>query len=202
MPRLLRTLRPMPSALVLLVLAAAWRLLALYVPVLSNFAPLMALTFCGAVYFRDKRLWLVPFIALTLTDLYINYHYSTVHHYEWSTGGALLRTACFVAAIGFGSMAARRRTWLNLLSGALGGSIFFYLVTNTASWIGDVAYTPDAAGWWRAMTIGHPEFPPTLWFFRNTLVSDLLFTGAFALTMEVAAKRSGQPSLLSKHATA
>lgn len=202
MPPLLRTLSGMPFALVLLVLAAAWRLLALYVPVLSNFAPLMALTFCGAVYFRDKRLWLVPFVALTLTDLYINYYYATAFHYEWSLGGALLRTACFVAALGFGTMVARQRTWLNLFSGALGGSVFFYLVTNTASWIGDAAYAHDLVGWWQAMTIGHPEFAPTLWFFRNTLVSDLLFTGAFAFAMELAAKRAGQPSLLSRPATA
>ena len=33
------------------------------------------------------------------------------------------------------------------------------------------------------MTVGHPEYPPTLWFFRNTLVGDLLFTGVFALVM-------------------
>jgi len=192
----------MPFALAVLVLAAAWRILALYVPALSNFAPLMALTFCGAVYFRDRRLWLVPFVALTLTDLYINHHYATSVGYEWSLGGALLRTACFVAALGFGLMVAQRRTWLNLLGGALGGALFFYLVTNTASWVGDVTYAHNLAGWWQAMTIGHPEFPPTLWFFRNTLVSDVLFTGVFALAMEFAAKRAGQPSLLSKPATA
>ena len=51
-------------------------------------------------------------------------------------------------------------------------------------------------GWWQAMTVGHPEFPPTLFFFRNTLVSDLLFTGVFALAMEWAAARACQPSLL------
>jgi hypothetical protein len=46
------------------------------------------------------------------------------------------------------------------------------------------------------MTIGHPQFAPTLSFFRNTLVSDLLFTGLFALAMEAAARRKGAPSLL------
>ena len=46
----------MRSALVLIVLAASWRLLAVHEPMLGNFSPLMALTFCGAVYFRDKRL--------------------------------------------------------------------------------------------------------------------------------------------------
>jgi len=44
--------------------------------------------------------------------------------------------------------------------------------------------------------VGRPEFPPTWMFFRNTLVSDLLFTGLFALTLELAARRAGRPSLL------
>jgi hypothetical protein len=74
-------------------------------------------------------------------------------------------------------------------------------VTNTASWLGDLTYLPNAAGWWQAMTVGHPEFPPTILFFRNTLVSDLVFTGVFALAMEYAARRAGQPSLLAKRAT-
>lgn len=192
----------MPLAIALIVLSVTWRIVALYVPALSNFAPLMALTFCGAVYFRDKRLWLIPLVALTLSDVYIDRYYATTFHYEWTLGSAALRAACFVAALGFGTMVARQRTWLNLLGGALGGSMFFYLVTNTASWLGDVAYAHTAAGWWQAMTVGHPEFPSTIWFFRNTLVSDLLFTGIFALTMEFAAKRAGQPSLLSKRVTA
>jgi hypothetical protein len=192
----------MPLAIALIVLSVAWRIVALYIPALSNFAPLMALTFCGAVYFRDKRLWLVPFVALVLSDLYIDHYYTTTLNYEWAIGGAVLRAACFAAAIGFGVMVSRQRTWLNILSGTVGGSLFFYLVTNTASWLGDVAYAHNLAGWWQAMTIGHPEFPPTLWFFRNTLVSDLVFTGAFVVAMEYAALRNGRESLLAKRATA
>lgn len=192
----------MPLALVLLVLAAGWRVAGVHVPALSNFAPLMALAFCGAVYFRDKRMWLVPFAALTLSDLYIDRYYATVYHYEWSLSGATVRAVCFLAAIGLGAIVARRRSWLNLLSGSLGGAVIFYLVTNTSSWLGDQAYAHNAAGWWQAMTVGHPEFPPTLLFFRNTLASDLIFTGLFAVTMELAAQRRGETSLLPKRATA
>ena len=65
----------------------------------------------------------------------------------------------------------------------LGCSVLFYLVTNSVSWLGDAYYAKTLAGWWQAMTVGHPEYPPTLWFFRNTLVGDLLFTGVFALVM-------------------
>ena len=46
------------------------------------------------------------------------------------------------------------------------------------------------------MTVGHPQYYPTLFFFRNTLVSDLLFTACFALAMEYASLRRGEPSLL------
>lgn len=192
----------MPLALVLIVLATAWRIVAVYIPVLSNFSPLMALAFCGAVYFTHKRLWLVPFVALTLSDLYLDHYYATTLHYEWTLGGPVIRALCFVAALGLGAMVARRRSWLNLFSGALAGSIFFYLVTNTASFLGDATYVHNAAGWWQAMTVGHPEFPPTILFFRNTLVSDLAFTGLFAFGMEYAALRAGRSSLLAKRVSA
>ncbi|MEY3774629.1 MAG: hypothetical protein RLZZ129_1409 [Verrucomicrobiota bacterium] len=186
----------MIPALVLILLAAAYRIFAAWEPSLVNFSPLMALAFCGAVYFRSRALWLVPFAALTLSDLYLNHYYATQFGYEWTAGGALVRTACFAAALGLGWLVAQRKNWLNLFSGALGGALLFYLVTNTASWAGDALYAKTAAGWWQALTVGHPQFPPTLVFFRNSLVSDLLFTGLFALTMEYAALRRQQPSLL------
>jgi hypothetical protein len=138
----------------------------------------------------------VPFVA----DLYIDRHYAAVYGYDWNLAGALVRTACFAAAVGFGTMVARKRTWLNLFSGALGGSVFFYLVTNTGAWLGDKDYAHNAAGWWQAMTIGHPQFQPTLWFFRNTLISDLVFTAAFVVVMELAAKRAGRESLIGQRA--
>jgi hypothetical protein len=114
----------------------------------------------------------------------------------------VLRLLCFAAALGLGLFVASRRSWLNLLNGALGGALFFYLVTNTASWLGDVAYARTAAGWWQAMTVGLPGFPPTLVFFRNSLVSDLLFTGLFAGAMEVVALRRGEVSLFASRQTA
>lgn len=185
-------------ALALIVLAAGWRVLAIHAPALMNFAPLMALTFCGAVYFRDKRLWLVPFAALMVSDLYLDYHYATTFGEEWTWPSVAVRLVCFALALPLGAFIAQRKSWLNLFTGALAGSVFFYLATNTDAWIRDPHYMKSAAGWWQAMTIGRPEFPPTLFFFRNTLVSDLLFTGAFALAMEFAALRAGRQSLLAK----
>jgi len=186
----------MLPALVLLVLACGYRVLAAFAPDLSNFSPLMAIAFCGAVYFRHRWLWVIPLAALSLSDVFLNYHYAVQFGYHWDGAGFVVRTLCFLAAAVIGMAVARRKSWLNLFSGALGGAVLFYLATNTASWAGDVAYAKTAAGWWQAMTIGHPEFAPTLFFFRNTLVSDLLFTGVFALAMEYAALRKAEPNLL------
>jgi hypothetical protein len=187
----------MSLAIVVLVLAAGWRVFTLYVPELSNFAPIMALVFCAGVYSRGTWMKLAPFAAVVLSDLYINHYYSSVYHYEWSLSGEALRFLCFGAALGIGSVVAVRRNWVNLLGGTLAGSVLFYLVTNTSAWAGDMAYAHTAAGWWQAMTVGHPEYYPTIFFFRNSLVSDLVFTGCFAFAMEYASLKRGDASLLS-----
>ena len=189
-------------AIVMIVLAAGYRVVAAWEPSLANFAPLMALTFCAGVYFRDRRLWVVPFVALVVSDVYLDNYYATQYGYHWSIGGAVIRALCFVVALYLGRLVSRQKTWLNLFSGALGGAVIFYLVTNTQTWGSDLAYAKTFAGWWQAMTVGHPEFPPTLVFFRNTLASDLFFTAAFVLVMEYRALRHAEPSLLGRRQAA
>jgi hypothetical protein len=188
-------------AAALIVLAAAWRVIAVYAPVFGNFSPLMALTFCGAVYFRDRRWWFVPFVALVASDLFLDRYYSATFAETWLWQSECIRALCFAVALPLGRMVAKHKSWLTLAAGALGGSLIFYFVTNTDSWLRDPHYLKTATGWWQAMTVGRPEFPPTFLFFRNTLASDLLFTGLFALVMEYAAQREGQVSLLAKRAT-
>lgn len=187
---------------VLILVAAGWRVAAAWEPSLANFAPLMALAFCGGVYFRERRMWLVPFAALTLSDLYLDHYYASQFGYEWTFGAAGIRALCFALAIFLGWAVSHRKNWLNLFAGTLGGALFFYLVTNTHAWWYDLSYAKTAAGWWQSMTVGHPQFPPTLLFFRNSLASDLFFTGLFAVAMEYRALRSAQPSLLTRRASA
>lgn len=176
-------------ALALIIAAITYRIIAVYNPELSNLSPIMALAFCSAVYFSRRLLWLVPFVALSASDLWIDHHYATEFGYTWELSSSLLRITFFALAIVVGIYVARRRTALNMISGVLGCSLLFFIATNTASWFGDAYYTKTLAGWWQAMTVGHVEFPPTLWFFRNSLIGDLLFTGIFALAMSRAEAR-------------
>ena len=68
-----------------------------------------------------------------------------------------------------------------MIAGLIGGSIFFYLVTNTVSWLTDPADLKNVTGWTQAMTTGLPGFPETWKFYRNTFVSDMVFTALFLL---------------------
>jgi len=183
-------------ALVMTAVAVAYRLVAATTPEIANFSPIMALTFCGAIYLRKKWLRAVPFIALVLSDLFLNYYYLTRHGYGWEVTGMLLRYGCYGAGLGLGGLVARHKSWSTIFGGALAASFVFYLVTNTAAWAVDETYAGTLAGWWQAITIGHPEYPPTIFFFKNSLISDLSFTALFAVVMEYAAVRSGQLSLL------
>jgi hypothetical protein len=159
----------------------------------------MALAFCGGVYFRRGAMWLVPFLAVAGSDLWINAYYASAYHYHFDTAGAVLRLLCFAAGLVVGGVVSARPRPLNLLSGILGCSLLFYFITNTAAWKADPVYAGTFAGWWQALTVGHPEFPPTIFFLRNTLLSDLGFTAAFALLVRSAAwtlrpARSAAPS--------
>lgn len=192
----------MPVALVLIILATLYRVLPTLDPGLSNFSPVMAIAFCGAVYFRRRGMWLIPFVALALSDLYLNHYYAREFGFSWPLSGLAVRTACFAAALLLGAWVARRKSWLNLLNGSLLGAVLFYLVTNTQSWAADPYYAKTLAGWWQALTVGHPEYPPTIYFFRNTLFGDLMFTGLLSGVMEWLAHRKGEPSLLDEEPAA
>ncbi|AOS43108.1 hypothetical protein Verru16b_00149 [Lacunisphaera limnophila] len=184
------------AALILIILALGYRLLPTLDMAWANFPPLMALAFCGSVYFRNRWMWLIPFAGLCLTDLYINWFYAREYGYHWELSGFIARAASFGLALGLGTWVSRRKSWLWLLNGSLIGALVFYFITNTQSWFSDPFYAKSLAGWWQAMTIGHPEYPPTIFFFRNTLFGDLMFTGIFAGVMEWLAKRAEEPSLL------
>jgi hypothetical protein len=186
----------MPLAIIVLVCAALWRAATVHTPALANVSPVMALAFCAGAYSRRGWLWAIPFAALLASDLYINRVYADTYHYSFDAAGALVRLGSLAAGLGLGLLVSRNRRWGTLLGGCLASSLVFYVATNTCSWAVDPGYAHSLAGWFQALTTGHPEFPPTYFFLRNSLVSDLAFTGLFAVAIEYALRRQGEPSLL------
>jgi hypothetical protein len=79
-----------------------------------------------------------------------------------------------------------RASWKTLLPASVGASLIFYVVTNSVSFLYDPGYAKNAPGWIQALNTGLPAYSatPTWMFFRNSLVSDLIFTALFVLCMQ------------------
>jgi hypothetical protein len=145
----------------------------------ANFAPLSAIALCGAVWLPKKVALYIPLLALFVSDLVLNSHYG----FPLVSVEMILRYVSFAAVAGIGLALRANPSLGRLIGGSFLGSLLFYVVTNTGSWIGAPEYAKTFGGWIQALTVGVPGFPPTWHFFRNTVASDLLFTTVFAACM-------------------
>ena len=150
---------------------------------LSNFAPFAAIALCAAVYFPRKYKFSVPLAALFLSDVILNIHYKAPLFDPLIACRylALVLVGCIGLAI------ANRASLKSLLPASLAGSILFYVITNAFAWLSDPGYAKNFAGLIQSLTVGLPQYSatPSWMFFRNSLVSDLFFTGLFVLCMRL-----------------
>jgi hypothetical protein len=188
----------MIPALVLVVLAVVYRVLAAIIVQgggsawLSNFAPLAAIALCGAVYFPRKYKFTVPFAALLISDVVLDFYY----------GASLLDPLIFCryfafALVGLLGLAISSRPSLKtIIPASLAGSAIFYAITNAFSWLTDPGYMKNFSGLVQALTVGLPQYgsTPTWMFFRNSLASDLLFTVLFVACMNYGRREAAAPA--------
>ena len=171
-------------ATVLILIAVASRLAPIWLgdawPM--HFNAVTAVALCGAAFLPSRWSLLLPLGALAISDVILNLHYGVA----LLTPEMLVRYFCLFAIAGAGRWLARR-DWrpTDLILATLASSTFFYLATNSVSWLTDPAYPPGVSGWWQALTTGVPGFPPTWTFFRMSLLGDLLFVGLFILCAQL-----------------
>jgi hypothetical protein len=167
---------------------------------LSNFVPLAAIALCSAAYFPGKYKFAVPLVTLFISDAAINFRY----------GAPLLdpQILCRYAALALigciGLLLEHRASLKTLLPASIVGSTVFYGITNAFSWLSDPGYAKNFAGLIQALTIGLPEYSttPSWMFFRNSLLSDLIFTLLFVICMNLGrtTKRSRAPAAVPRTA--
>src|SRR5579862_8545434 len=154
------------AALLLLTAAVLYRLCAGLFGGLPNFSPVAAIALCGGVFLAPGLAFPLPLAALFFSDLALHARYIALG-----------------LAVALGWALRERAKAPAVLAAAVAGSLLFYVLTNTASWLGSPRYAQSFAGWLQALTLGVPGYPPTWMFFRNTLLSDLLFTALFLACM-------------------
>ena len=154
-----------------------------------NFAPIAAIALCVAAYFPRKYKFTVPMIALLISDLVLDAHY----------GFSLFSPFVLSHYIGFaivgclGLLLQNRASWKTLLPASVAASLIFYVITNSVSWIYDPGYSKNVAGFIQSLTVGLPQYSatPSWMFFRNSLVSDLLFTLLFVVCIKLGRSAGG-----------
>lgn len=149
-------------ALVVL-LAAASRIMPAPFTLPPNFTPVLAMgIFAGAVVTSFRTALLMPLVAMLLSDLVIGFH-STM----WAV------YLCIIASTLLGYVIRNKQNILSVAGVSIGSAVLFFLVTNFAVWLNSTegaGYSKDAAGLAYCYEMALP-------FFRNTLLSTLVFAG-------------------------
>ena len=136
----------------------------------NNFAPVLALCLMGSAYFTRKWMaFLFPAAILLISDLFIE-------------GGRPIEMIgvyfSYFLVILLGFNLQNKVKPLRVLTITLSSSLLFFIITNFACWYGSAFYTQDLNG----LILNYTGALP---FYRNSLASDLFFSGVFFTAFEM-----------------
>ena len=140
-----------------LILAAAFTRL---IPHYPNFTAVGAIALFGGTYLPNKKLaFIVPFVAMLLTDLIIGFH---------PTMWAVYLSFGLIVLIGI--QISKNKKVTNILFATISSSLLFFIITNFAQWLSDPFYAKTSAGLVQCFTMAIP-------FFGYTALGDLFYVG-------------------------
>ena len=153
---------------------------------LANFTAIGAISLFAGYFFRPRiAAFLVPLAVMIVSNLCLkNYN-------NFAQMGIVY--VALLLPVAFGLLLRRNLKAWSVLTGALATSVTFYVITNFAEWAFYDLYPHTAAG----LTAGYVAALP---FFRNTVLSDLLFSGlifgAYWLAVSSGVLQPRQPQLV------
>lgn len=138
----------------LVVVAVSTRL----IPHLPNFSPILAIALFSGLFITDKRLAvIIPLAAMLISDVIIGFHSTMLAVY-----------LCFFIMVFAGIKLSQKESLRNNLLATIGGSVFFFLVTNFYFWIFSGMYPLTFAGLFDCYTMAIP-------FYRNAALGDIIY---------------------------
>ncbi|TVR42635.1 MAG: hypothetical protein EA394_02990 [Bacteroidia bacterium] len=131
-------------------------------PHYPNFTPIAAIALFGGAHLGRRWIaFMVPVIALFISDLFLGFHNMMVPVY-----------LAFVLIVLMGSLLHNRIRIPYLIGGSLAGSILFFMITNFGVWVMTPYYPPTFTGLITSYTMAIP-------FFHTTLLGDLFYNTVF-----------------------
>ncbi|MFC0184566.1 hypothetical protein SAMN04515674_10762 [Pseudarcicella hirudinis] len=175
------TITPRFSLLVLMIGLAALSRFLFLTPSMANFSPVGAMALFGGAYFVDKRWsYLVPIIALWLSNLVLNNVVYKAYYPTFSFGFEKWVFISFIALVSVGILMLKKVSLTNLLFANLAGTLVFFIVSNFGVWAGEKQLYPKTfEGLVTCYTMALP-------FLKNSLISNLLFSGVMFGAFELA----------------
>tara|TARA_B100001250_G_scaffold363257_1_gene342499 strand:- start:404 stop:925 length:522 start_codon:yes stop_codon:yes gene_type:complete len=132
------------------------------IPHPNNFTPIIASAIMAPLLLKDRFFgMLIPIFAMFISDIIIGFH-----PYQFVVYSTLLSISL---------ISPMSKNYLMFGIFALGGSVWFYITTNFAVWIVWDYYPKTINGLIFCYTSALP-------FFKNTLISSLLFTGLLTIS--------------------
>ena len=129
----------------------------------ANFTPLIAVALFGGVYLTKKQAYIVPIIAMLVSDFFIGFDSLPM---RISVYGSIL----FGVLLGF--WIKKNKSVGSVISASLLSSIIFFTITNFSVWAYGTMYTKSLSGLINCYIMAIP-------FFKNTLLGDLFYSGVF-----------------------
>jgi hypothetical protein len=154
-----------------------------------NLTPVGALALFAGARLRSRLAYLVPLVAMALSDLLLIQLLAGLGMRAFSWGTPVIYAA-FMIEVAFGRL-LRDRVSAWWVGAAVLGATQFYLLTNFAVWLGGdgLTYPKTVAGLAQCYVAGWP-------FYRNMLLGNLLFSGLFfglyALALRAAERRKAE----------
>ena len=147
------------SALMLIIILAFSRI----IPHPANFTPILGMAvFAGTVFDRKIFSFLIPLLAMILSDLFLGFHSDIVIIYF---------AICLNVAIGIYFI--NKISYFKIFVSLVSGSLVFFIITNFAVWFSSGMYTYSLEGLFTCYTMALP-------FLQNTIISTILYgVGAF-----------------------
>jgi hypothetical protein len=133
-----------------------------------NVSPVAAMALFGGAYFSDRRVaFLVPFLALLLSDFLIGLHETMIYVY-----------AGFALTVVIGFWIRKKLNVSRIAFAVVASSVLFFMISNLGAWFTSGLYPMTMDGLVQAYVAAIP-------FFQNSLLGNMAFTillfGGFAL---------------------
>ena len=154
------------------------------IPHLPNFTPIESIALFSGAYLASKRLsFILPLLGIYLADLVLNNtiyrsFYPESDSFIWISGYMVWTFLAMIGIVFFGRLLKNKIKPLNILGFSILGSLLFFILSNFGVWLGSVVYPKSITGLMECYTMAIP-------FFRNSLLSNLMFTAVLFGSMEI-----------------